>query len=51
MSNVSEKGGAAAAAAALEALLRSAVAVTGSRAGWGEAAGAARTVPLPTADP
>jgi precorrin-8X/cobalt-precorrin-8 methylmutase len=51
VSNVSEKGGAAAAAAALEALLRSAVAVKGSRAGWGAGGGAARTVPLPTADP
>jgi precorrin-8X/cobalt-precorrin-8 methylmutase len=34
VSNVSEKGGAAVAAAALEALLRSAVRVSGSRAGW-----------------
>jgi precorrin-8X/cobalt-precorrin-8 methylmutase len=39
LSNVSEKGGAAVAAAALDALLRSAVAVPGSRAGWGEAPG------------
>jgi precorrin-8X/cobalt-precorrin-8 methylmutase len=39
VSNVSEKGGAAVAAAALEALLRSATAVSGSRAGWGAAAG------------
>ena len=36
VSNVSEKGGAAVAAAAFNALLRSAVAVSGSRAGWGE---------------
>jgi precorrin-8X/cobalt-precorrin-8 methylmutase len=39
LSNVSEKGGAAVAAAALNALLRSAVAVTGSRAGWGQGGG------------
>ncbi len=39
LSNVSEKGGAAVAAAALDALLRSAVAVPGSRAGWGAAGG------------
>ena len=41
VSNVSEKGGAAVAAAALEALLRSATSVSGSRAGWGEGDGAA----------
>ena len=35
LSNVSEKGGAAVAAAAFNALLRSAAAITGSRAGWG----------------
>ncbi len=35
VSNVSEKGGAAVAAAAFTALLRHALAVTGSRAGWG----------------
>lgn len=35
VSNVSEKGGAAVAVAALSALLRHARAVTGSRAGWG----------------
>jgi precorrin-8X/cobalt-precorrin-8 methylmutase len=35
LSNVSEKGGAAVAAAAFNALLRTAVASTGSRAGWG----------------
>jgi precorrin-8X/cobalt-precorrin-8 methylmutase len=35
LSNVSEKGGAAVAVAALEALLRSAMRVSGSRAGWG----------------
>jgi precorrin-8X/cobalt-precorrin-8 methylmutase len=35
LSNVSEKGGATVAAAAFNALLRAAVAVTGSRAGWG----------------
>jgi precorrin-8X/cobalt-precorrin-8 methylmutase len=34
VSNVSEKGGAAVAAAAFNALLRSAVAVDGTRAGW-----------------
>lgn len=34
LSNVSEKGGAAAAVAAFDALLRSAVATPGSRAGW-----------------
>jgi precorrin-8X/cobalt-precorrin-8 methylmutase len=50
VSNVSEKGGAAVAAAALEALIRSAVAVGGSRGGEGPG-GSARTVPLPTADP
>jgi len=38
LSNVSEKGGAAVAAAAFEALLRSAVTVSGSRAGAGERA-------------
>jgi precorrin-8X/cobalt-precorrin-8 methylmutase len=38
VSNVSEKGGAAAAAAAFDALLRSALRVSGSQAGW--AAGA-----------
>jgi precorrin-8X/cobalt-precorrin-8 methylmutase len=37
LSNVSEKGGAEVAAAALDALLRSAVAAPGSRAGWGAA--------------
>jgi precorrin-8X/cobalt-precorrin-8 methylmutase len=37
LSNVSEKGGAAAAVAAFDALLRSAVAIPGSRAGWGTA--------------
>jgi precorrin isomerase len=37
LSNVSEKGGAAVAAAAFSALLRSAVTVSGSRAGWGSA--------------
>jgi precorrin-8X/cobalt-precorrin-8 methylmutase len=36
LSNVSEKGGAAVAAAAFNALLRSAMAVSGSRAGWAE---------------
>jgi precorrin-8X/cobalt-precorrin-8 methylmutase len=41
LSNVSEKGGAAVAAAAFEALLRSAMTVSGSRAGWGPGAGAA----------
>ncbi len=46
VSNVSEKGGAAVAAAAFNALLRSAVTVGGSRAGW--AAGAAG--PAPPAD-
>jgi precorrin-8X/cobalt-precorrin-8 methylmutase len=35
VSNVTEKGGAAVAAAAFGALLRHALAVTGSRAGWG----------------
>jgi precorrin-8X/cobalt-precorrin-8 methylmutase len=45
VSNVSEKGGAAAAAAVLEALLRSAATVSGSRAGWGAGAGGA--VPRP----
>jgi precorrin-8X/cobalt-precorrin-8 methylmutase len=39
LSNVSEKGGAAVAAAALDALLRSAVAIPGSRAGWGTPGG------------
>ena len=39
VSNVSEKGGAAVAAAALEALLRSAVRLRGSRAGWGAGEG------------
>lgn len=39
LSNVSEKGGAAVAAAALDALLRSATAIDGTRAGWGAAAG------------
>jgi precorrin-8X/cobalt-precorrin-8 methylmutase len=41
LSNVSEKGGAAVAAAALEALLRLAMRVSGSRAGWGAGAGGA----------
>jgi precorrin-8X/cobalt-precorrin-8 methylmutase len=45
LSNVSEKGGAAVAAAALEALLRSAMSVSGSRAGWGPGAGAAAPGP------
>jgi precorrin-8X/cobalt-precorrin-8 methylmutase len=47
VSNVSEKGGAAVAAAALEALLRSALRVSGSRAGWGSGAGAAEPAPAP----
>ena len=51
VSNVSEKGGAAAAAAALEALLRSALDVTGSRAGWAAGGSAAWSAPLPNADP
>ena len=51
VSNVSEMGGAAAAAAALEALLRSALDVTGSRAGWAAGGSAAWSAPLPTADP
>jgi precorrin-8X/cobalt-precorrin-8 methylmutase len=38
VSNVSEKGGPAVAVAALSALLRHALAVTGSRAGWGDEA-------------
>jgi precorrin-8X/cobalt-precorrin-8 methylmutase len=38
VSNVSEKGGPAVAVAAFEALLRSAVRVSGSRAGWGPGA-------------
>jgi len=41
VSNVSEKGGPAVAVAAFNALLRHAVAVTGSRAGWGPGAQAA----------
>jgi len=41
VSNVSEKGGAAVAAAALEALLRSAMTVSESRSGWGAGAGRA----------
>jgi precorrin-8X/cobalt-precorrin-8 methylmutase len=45
LSNVSEKGGAAVAAAALEALLRSAMSVSGSRAGWGPGSGAAAPGP------
>ena len=45
VSNVSEKGGAAAAVAAFDALLRSAVAVSGSRAGRGR--GAAGKAPPP----
>ncbi len=49
VSNVSEKGGAAVAAAALEALLRSAMRVSGSRAGWGVGAGVA--APAPGAGP
>jgi precorrin-8X/cobalt-precorrin-8 methylmutase len=49
LSNVSEKGGAAVAAAALEALLRSAIRVSGSRAGWGAGAGVA--APAPGAGP
>jgi precorrin-8X/cobalt-precorrin-8 methylmutase len=49
VSNVSEKGGAAVAAAALEALLRSAMRVSGSRAGWGAGAGVA--APAPGAGP
>jgi len=40
VSNVSEKGGAAVAAAALEALLGSALQLSGSRAGWGPGTGA-----------
>ena len=51
VSNVSEKGGAVVAAAAFEALLRSAEAVSGSRAGWGTSGGEARTGPLPAAGP
>ena len=38
VSNVSEKGGAAVAAAAFNALLRSALSVDGTRAGWGPGA-------------
>ena len=45
VSNVSEKGGAAAAVAAFDALLRPAVAVSGSRAGWGRGAAAAAPPP------
>lgn len=41
LSNVSEKGGAAVAAAALEALLRSAMKMSESRTGWGAGAGGA----------
>jgi precorrin-8X/cobalt-precorrin-8 methylmutase len=48
LSNVSEKGGAAAAAAAFDALLRSAVSVSGSRAGW--AAAPAGTQPARATD-
>jgi precorrin-8X/cobalt-precorrin-8 methylmutase len=44
VSNVSEKGGPAVAVAAFNALLRHALAVTGSRAGWGSDA------PAPAAD-
>jgi precorrin-8X/cobalt-precorrin-8 methylmutase len=51
VSNVSEKGGAAVAVAAFEALLRSAEAVTASRAGWGTSGSGAGTGPLPTAGP
>jgi precorrin-8X/cobalt-precorrin-8 methylmutase len=53
VSNVSEKGGAAAAAAAFEALLRSAVAVSGSRVGWDTGGGPGGTAgtPLPATDP
>ena len=39
VSNVSEKGGPAVAVAAFSALLAHALAVKGSRAGWGPAAG------------
>jgi precorrin-8X/cobalt-precorrin-8 methylmutase len=45
LSNVSEKGGPAVAAAALEALLRLAMRVSGSRAGWGDGAGRAAPGP------
>ncbi len=45
LSNVSEKGGAAVAAAALEALLRSAMRMSGSRTGWGAGAGGASPGP------
>ena len=45
VSNVSEKGGAAVAAAALEALLRSAATASGSLAGWGAAGDAGTTAP------
>jgi precorrin-8X/cobalt-precorrin-8 methylmutase len=48
VSNVSEKGGAAVAAAAFDALLRLATAVSGSRAGWG--AGPAGTAPARATD-
>jgi precorrin-8X/cobalt-precorrin-8 methylmutase len=51
VSNVSEKGGAVVAAAAFGALLRSAEAVSGSRAGWGTSGSGARPGPLPTAGP
>jgi precorrin-8X/cobalt-precorrin-8 methylmutase len=51
VSNVSEKGGAAVAVAAFEALLRPDEDVTGSRAGWGASGSGARTGPLPTTGP
>jgi precorrin-8X/cobalt-precorrin-8 methylmutase len=49
LSNVSEKGGAAVAAAAFEALLRSAVAAPGSRAGWRAARSGSRASVHPAA--
>jgi precorrin-8X/cobalt-precorrin-8 methylmutase len=51
VSNVSEKGGAAVAVAAFEALLRSAEDVTRARAGRGTSGSGARTGPLPTTGP
>jgi precorrin-8X/cobalt-precorrin-8 methylmutase len=51
VSNVSEKGGAAVAVAAFSALLRHALAVTGSRAGWDGAAPSADLADDASGDP
>ena len=51
VSNVSEKGGPAVAVAAFSALLRHALAVTGSRAGWAGAAPSADLADDASADP